>query len=183
MSSINTNLHSLLQSKQPYFANERMEHFDYSTFHGVPRTTTPASEGSVDLTRVRGTVHSDYSGSTWLELLPTNPDDFTHLEYWERLGHEGKMKRGWRCLRAMRENPTYYLNEEEKEHWGFYKIGSDYYISEGNHRTVVARFLLALNERPEIVRGVSVTEFHIQSTAPNRRRGGLWERVRGWIFA
>lgn len=184
MNVIRTNLHALLQSGRPYFADERLEYFNRSKFHGVPYTITPASQGSVDLSKVKGTDHSDYCNCTWIELLPTNPDDFTHLDYWERFKHEGRMKRGWNCIRDMRDNPAYYMDESEKDHWSFHKVGDYYYISQGNHRTVMARFLLSLNGLPEIVHGVSVTEYHVPHTVPSQQpKLSVLETIKGWFVA
>lgn len=70
------------------------------------------------------------------------------------------MKRGWARVRQMRENPMYYLEKSEKEHWSFSKVGEDYFVTEGNHRTILARFLLSLNGLPAIVHGVAITEYY-----------------------
>lgn len=183
MNTIHTNLHTLLQSTSPYFADERLEYFDMSKLHGVPYTFIPAAQGCVDLSKVRGTNHSNYCNSTWMELLPTNPDDFMHLDYWERFKHQGKMKRGWNCIRSMRENPAYYISVSEKDHWSFCKVGDHYYISQGNHRTVMARFLLSLNGLPEIVHGVSVTEYHLPRMAPKSQPiQSVWKAIKEWYY-
>lgn len=179
MSPLCTDIYALLKSAKPHFADERLEHFDRSKFNGCRYTTTPADQGSVDLSKVKGTDHPDYCGNTWIELLPTNPDDFMQLDYWERFKHEGMMKRGWNCVRDMRENPAYYTDAGEKEHWSFCKVGDSYYISQGNHRTVMARFLLSLNGLPEVIRGVSVTEYHVPQAAPRQQpKWSLWRAIK-----
>lgn len=159
--SINTDIHSLLEETRPYFSDQRLKCFDWAQFRNLPSTLIPPEKGKVDLSRVRGTSHPNYHGLSWLELLPTNPDDYVHLDYWQRFRHEGNMKRGWSCLHAMRRNPDYYLDSTKKDHWSFYKVLDSYYIAQGNHRTVMARFLLSLNGLPEVIRGVSVREIHL----------------------
>lgn len=184
MSAIRTDIHTLVKSAKPYFADERLEYFDNSKFHGILYTTIPAAKGSVDLSKVKGTDHPNYCGNTWMELLPTNPDDFMHLDYWERFQHEGRMKRGWSCVCAMRANPAYYTDVSEKDHWSFHKVGDSYYISQGNHRTIMARFLLSLNGFPEVVYGVSVTEYHIPQATPRQLpKWSVWRTIKGWFVA
>lgn len=58
----------------------------------------------------------------------------------------------------MVNEPSYYTSKVQKEHWSFYLVGGRYFVSEGNHRTVIGRFLLSLNGLPTTVTGVSVTE-------------------------
>lgn len=181
---MHTDLHTLLLTTRPYFADDRLEYFDRSKFHGVPYTYISATQGCVDLSKVKGTDHPDYCDSTWIELLPTNPDDFAHIDYWERFKHEGRMKRGWNCIRDMRDNPGYYTDTSEKNHWSFCKVGDHYYISQGNHRTVMARFLLSLNGLPEVVHGVSITEYHVPHTATTSdRKRSVLETIKGWFVA
>jgi len=161
MATINTDIHYLLDETKPYFSDHKLERFDRSQYRDLQYTHTSSDNAEVLLSMVRGTNHPDYHGLSWLELLPTNPDDYKHLQDWERWAHEGKMKRGWKCILEMRQNPNYYLDSIGKNHWSFCKIGDFYYITQGNHRTVMARFLLSLNGLPEVIRGVSVTEIHL----------------------
>jgi hypothetical protein len=162
-----TDIHRLLEANLPYFANNRLEHFVLKDILLNTHLGETTPNGVVDLSRVVGTMHPDYSDATWLELLPSSPDNFTHLGYWERQKYEGRMKRGWNSIREMRANPMYYLNAEEKTHWSFYEMNGLYYISEGNHRTVVARFLLWLNGMPECIDGVSITKIKPYADPPN----------------
>ena len=69
------------------------------------------------------------------------------------------MKNGGANADEFCKNPEYYFSEEKKENWGFYKVGKKFYIEDGNHRTIIARFFLNLNNLPEVIKGVSVTEF------------------------
>jgi hypothetical protein len=115
----------------------------------------------IDLSKVRGTHHPGYCEKTWFELLPTNPDAYEHIDCGERWAYQGEMKNGWTNLRELRSNPAYYLEVTPKILWSFAKIGEEYYITQGNHRTIMGRFLLSVNGLPQLVRGVSVTEYHV----------------------
>ena len=101
--------------------------------------------GSVDLTRVAGTTHPDYGGMPWGRLKPQSDNDLCGL------------KRAMSAMRLLRGNPHYYLSRAPKPAWSFYEIYGQFFIIEGNHRTVVARFLLSLNQLPPIVHGVLIT--------------------------
>lgn len=57
-------------------------------------------------------------------------------------GSHGKMED---ALSALAKNPDYYLFDEKKEYWSFYKIDDEYFISEGKHRTVTVRFFAHFN--------------------------------------
>lgn len=112
--------------------------------------------GSVDLTRVVGTSHPDYAGLTWRDLRPKAPGE-TGLQH---------LKRAGQTMDWLRSNPTYYLEKQDKLTWSFYELNGDYYIAEGNHRTVVARYFLLANGLPPVVHGVTITS--LCKMAPNR---------------
>lgn len=179
MSILRTNIHDLLKLSKPYFADEKLVQFNKSKYLDMPYTATPPERGFVDLAKVRGTGHPDYHGYTWLELLPTNPDDFRHLGYWEGMWNQGNMKRGWNQIFEMRKNPEYYTDANKKDYWAFSKVGDYYYVTSGNHRTVLARFLLALNGLPEIIHGVSVTEYHTPNAPQEPPPPSFWKSLAG----
>lgn len=158
MSSIYTDIHFLLQSATPEFSNNRLEYFDKREVQGVPFTQMI---GSVDLEQVVGTMHPDYAGHTWIELLPTPSNKNHPLGDFGQYQYQGLMKRGHRCIDHLRANPGYYTSHEEKEYWSFSKLGDRYYVNQGNHRTVVGRFFLSLNKQSTVIHGVGVTEFHL----------------------
>lgn len=58
------------------------------------------------------------------------------------------LKRLDRRLKELVDNPNYYLSKGEPEHLSFIKIGDKYFISEGKHRTIIARFFAHFN--PEL---------------------------------
>jgi hypothetical protein len=164
--AFNTDIHTLLKTKTPPFTNDRLERFRYSDYSGLPQNMS--KNESVDLRKVIGTNHPDYSDMTWGELLPGDPKITEQMECWsrERSEAEGLMKRGMACLKDLYSNPGYYTSTGRKEHWSFSKVGDNYYITEGNHRTVLARFFLHLNGLPEVIHGVSVTEILVPPPKP-----------------
>ncbi|UTD55726.1 hypothetical protein [Halomonas sp. MS1] len=112
--------------------------------------------GSVDLSKVVGTTHPDYCGKTWGQLKPipgTSGADFMNNR---DVAFQG-LKRAFGNVQSLERNPDYYFSYEEKDHWSFYQIGSEYYISSGNNRTVIGRLFLHLNGQEEVVHGVRVT--------------------------
>jgi len=99
--------------------------------------------GSVDLSKIKGTQHPNYKNKTWSILL-------------EQLGR--KSPRAAPNLRNLKDNPNYYLSKEEKDTWSFYKKNNYYYINEGNHRTIFARYFFYLNNIEPIIYGVNIKE-------------------------
>ena len=87
------------------------------------------------------------------------------------------MQRGWERILEMRKNPEYYTGANKKDYWAFSKIGDSYYVTSGNHRTVLARFLLSLNGFPEIIHGVSVTEYHIPKVLQEPPTRSFWNSL------
>ncbi len=156
---LNSDIHRLIEDKGlPSFASDRLASFDHSSYFEKKSSTRT---GTVYLNAVIGTSHGDYVGHSWLELLPTDYRAHTEEEYRNRTinGLQGRMKRGWDGLMELHAKPDYYLSRCHKNHLSFYKVGADYYIAEGNHRVVLARFFLFLNSLPEKLNGVSVIEF------------------------
>lgn len=140
------------------FANDVLSELDQRTI-----STQPAFIGQVDLTKVVGTTHPDYMNRTWGALKPVRGSLFgdicnTGVSY-------QPLKRAVRNVQLLKENPDYYFSKEKKETWSFYKIDDEFYISEGNNRTVVARYFLSLNEMPQIVHGVSISIASRKSTS------------------
>ncbi len=100
--------------------------------------------GSVDLAKVIGTSHPKYYNKTWrelLDLLYNNSD-------------RSKAKR-----EKLKDNPEYYLSKDEKDTWTFAERNGEYYVIEGNHRTIIGRFFLNLNSLSQIVHGVKIYQF------------------------
>lgn len=134
------------------FSRDLIEHFDTSRV----ASATKAVVTSVDLSRVIATTHRDYAGSTWGDLKPRASGS-----------RVAPMKRQGANLSHLRQNPHYYLGESEKEHWSFLRLGDDYIIESGNHRTVYGRFFLAANDLANVVHGVSVWDITLIETQRN----------------
>ncbi|AQU82653.1 MULTISPECIES: hypothetical protein [unclassified Halomonas] len=137
--------------------------------------------GSVDLSKVVGTTHPDYCDKTWGELKPipgTSEGDFINNR---DVAFQG-LKRAVVNIQSLERNPDYYFSDEEKEHWSFYQIGDEYYISTGNNRTVIGRLFLHLNEQEEVVHGVRVTpaEFKKEPEVESEHLG-LISRLMAWF--
>ncbi|MFA5502422.1 MAG: hypothetical protein WC253_07285 [Sulfurovaceae bacterium] len=92
----------------------------------------------VDLNKIIGSDHSDYYNKTWLEALKNlkRPDRLY------KLNCDGE-----------KPNLSYYTANNKLNYttnnWTIYIINNEFgYISEGNHRTIIAKFLAALGSIP-----------------------------------
>lgn len=96
---------------------------------------------SVPVSKIVGSGHPNYRiGIAWGEFL----------EKGERITS---------AIRQVDANPEYYYSKENKDHFSFLRIGDEYYITAGNHRAVLAKFLFFLDGRyDENVFGADVTE-------------------------
>jgi hypothetical protein len=141
MQTFRTDIHRLLATRRPSFLNDVLIPYE------LPSLDAPVIRlrQSVDLRRVVGIWHSDYCGKSWGALLGD-----------PRRGIAPGLKRLDDCLRELQDNPSYYVERREKEDWTFYQVGRELYVSTGNHRTVVARFFLELNDLRPVVHGVTV---------------------------
>ncbi len=153
-------IHKLLENQgPPDFAFNKVLSFDHTKY--LDQSSNRIKAGTVPLSAVVGTTHGDYAGYSWLELLPSDYRLYTEEDNCNRTlsGLEGRLKRGWERLKELHSNPGYYLSRTPKDQLSFFKVGNDYFIEDGNHRVVLARFFLSLNVLPEKLQGVSVTEY------------------------
>ncbi|MFJ5454475.1 hypothetical protein HP572_21590 [Pectobacterium sp. PL64] len=133
------------------FANDILRYLDEQEISLIE----PAKISSVDLSKVVGTTHINYRGKTWGELKPvigTSEGDISNIEVACQ-----PLKRAVTNIYALEKKPEYYLTMEEKDDWSFIELNGEFYISEGNNRTVIGRFFLHLNDKPPIIHGVKVT--------------------------
>ncbi len=145
---LRTDIHAVLAERMPAFANDVLVPFSEYDLRPQTLERRPMQNQIVDLSRVIGTMHPDYSGYTWLELLGGGNATSTP-----------QLKRIDKAMSNAQSNPDYYSSALTKDEWYFYLVDGRYYIGEnGNHRTVLARFLLACNGMPTTVSGVHVTE-------------------------
>ena len=158
------------------FSDDVLLYLDARSIHvGEPQVS------SVDLSKVVGTTHPDYCGKTWGQLKPvpgTSEGDFINNR---DVAFQG-LKRAVGNIQCLERNPEYYFSDEEKDHWSFYQIGDEYYISSGNNRTVIGRLFLHLNGQKEVVHGVVVTPAEYK-TEPEvePERIGLISRLMAWF--
>jgi hypothetical protein len=144
-----TDLQHAFATRRPDFWGHVLTSYQYPTCSDEITIQKPAT---VDLSRVRGLWHPDYPDLSWGELVGCAASKTRE-----------RLKRFDACLRELRDNPYYYLNVGRKEDWSFFEVDGDYYISSGNHRTVVARFFLELNGQPPLVHGVAVMSLSLTS--------------------
>ena len=156
--TLRTNLHELLENNEPYFINDKLKCFDRSVFSKYEWVTHEEGAGVIDLSKVIGTAHYNYHGNTWSELLPTNQENYKHLEVFLSWKEQGRLARGWQAMDILERNPDYFISDKVKDNLSYFKVGDEYYINGGNHRTIIGRFLLYLNGREEIIKGVNITE-------------------------
>lgn len=127
---LKTNLRELNALNPAIFANDliicQSDYLDKTAIYLHPEYNK--IQGNVPLDRVVG--HSQmYDEMTWGDCLAGR--------YLKRIDS------GLRWLEA---NPSYYLDSSPKEGVAFTKIGNDYFIITGKHRTVIARFLQYYNQ-------------------------------------
>lgn len=121
----------------PHWGDERLLSWDDAFPQECQQFVTQhywTAEASVNVFNVVGTEHWDYQGKTWLEFL-----------------------QGGRCmplnLQCLETNPNYYLSLTQRNPQIYYKTvdGVRFYVgSDGNHRTCLARFLLAEQAKAHI---------------------------------
>lgn len=158
------------------FANDKLSYLD------THRIEVGESQvGTVDLSRVIGTTHPDYCGMTWGQLKPipgTSQGDFiNNIDVALQ-----PLKRAVGNVQSLEQNPEYYFSSENKEHWSFYKINDDYYITAGNNRTIIGRMFLHLNSQEPLIHGVKITpaEFR-EEPAAEPEEVSVVSRLRAWF--
>lgn len=88
---------------------------------------------------------------------------------------EGRwLKRLTHNLTDLNRNPDYYLSDAEMDGLSFNKVGENYFIRTGKHRTIIAKFLAHFN--PEVFSGrspfqqASVTEYFVDTEFTDLKR-------------
>jgi len=147
---VNTDIESLIDDNVP-FSNDELQEFDHLKYD-----LSEHYVGSVDLSKIKGCTHPDYTGAKWQELKPLKGTlegdrDKTSVAY-------QRLKRAISNVKDLDKNPSYYLSKEPKDYWSFYEVNGDFYISSGVHRTIIARYFLFLNGLPQVVHGVKITK-------------------------
>lgn len=133
--------------------------------------------GTVNLSRIVGTMHSNYAKRTWGELKPV-PGSLAGNSITDTAVAFQPLSRATTNVRQLQLNPDYYLSADVKEQWSFYLIDGDYYIAEGNHRSVIGRYFLFANGLQPIVHGVTITEAtFLARDRPGSSGEEIWRRV------
>lgn len=125
----------------PYFADTVIESMTQEADkRDFIRLYSWCRAGSVNLHRVVGTMHPDYAGMTWRELLARG----------RRMDHN---------LQLFRENPAYYTEPQERRPSLHIALidGKGYVTDDGNHRTCIGRFYLYGQPVP-FLHGVHLSE-------------------------
>ncbi|MDD9158396.1 hypothetical protein PVK64_19715 [Aliivibrio sp. S4TY2] len=131
-------------------ASQKLCYFNFKIF-----SSESISYEDVNLSSVVGTCHPKYGNKTWFDLKPVpgslRGDFINNISVSKQL-----MRGAIENVRQLEKNPDYYLSSVQKEEWSFYKVGNNYYIKEGNNRTVVARFFFLLNDLDPVIKNVRV---------------------------
>ena len=139
----NTNIKEINLNEVP-FSNDKLEFLNTSDIEIGEQYI-----GSVDLSLVVGTDHLDYAEKTQKVVFQN-------------------LKRATRNIVDLKKSPEYYFKQVKKKDWSFYKIDEQYFISKGNHRTVIGRFFFYLTSQKPVIHGVSITEAKLKAKAANR---------------
>ena len=136
---------------------------------------------SVDLAQVIGTTHPDYAGKTWGELKPA-PGTLSNRDPANIEVTYQPLKRASRNCQLLERNPDYYLSKDEKEHWSFYRVGNQYFISSGNNRTIVGRYFFHLNGLSAVVHGVVVVDATPKPISDKKQASPKFlSKIRSWF--
>lgn len=97
-------------------------------------------QGSVNIMRICGTMHPDYAGMTWRQLLAQG-------------------RRMDSNLKAFQNNPSYYTDIVKRVPGMQLGIvdGKGYVLEDGNHRTCIGKFYLYTHDSP-FMHGVALSE-------------------------
>jgi hypothetical protein len=138
-----------MESKDVPFFNDKLQHIDTSKVMIISQSIE-----DVDLSKVIGTSHPKYHGKTWGQLKPV-PGSL-RADIFDINVADQPLRGAVALSDLLVRNPEYYIDDGIKDNWTFYKLNDDYYIVEGNNRTVIARFFFHLNNIEPIIRNVKV---------------------------
>ena len=126
----------------PYFADTVIAPLSCESMKDQFRASlTWSFNGSINIQRVVGTMHADYAGLTWRELLK-------------------KGRRMYNNIKLYKQKPEYYttFHESRTPSMSFFFYDGKGYVTEyGNHRTCIARFFL-YPQKVNFFHGVHVHE-------------------------
>jgi len=127
------------------WADEEIRAFPYNSLNEYFDRSIILQDVIVDPQRIVGSDHPRYSGVPWRNMLSTG-------------------KRISNNIRRYNENSDYFGTVRQPnsnyDHWTLAQIGEDYYICEGNHRSLIAKYLAHENAMrsqiiPKVIRILS----------------------------
>jgi len=133
---MNTELQILNQQAPAPFSHDNLINYgEYINSNNICLTSEKRCyRGDIPMDKIVG-IDQMYGDATWGDCL------------------EGKwLKRIVPNLDELRASPEYYLNDQH-DNLSYIKVGNDYFISQGKHRSVLARFLAHFN--PDRFAGIS----------------------------
>lgn len=108
------------------WADEQIIAFPYKSLIEYSDKSKILQNVVIDPKKIVGSDHPRYSGVSWRKFLSTG----------KRLSDN---------LRRFRQNPNYFGETLQPNshygHWSLAQIGENYYICEGNHRSIIAKYL------------------------------------------
>ena len=114
-----------VRSSLTHWANDTIRPFDEDLYReALPFATRRywCDSGSVNVFRIVGTDHKSYQNKTWGWMI----------ENGQRMSGN---------LREYEKNPDYYTQTAKKKDMSYLTLdGLDYFITQGNHRSTIARF-------------------------------------------
>lgn len=128
------------------FSNCVLENYnEYLTANHISlKRTSKTVHGDVPLDKIIG-IDQMYGGISWGEFLKGNG-----------------LKRIRSNLDLLERSPEYYLSSKPKQ-LSFIRIDDKYFISEGKHRSIIARFFAHFNPSvmgvPPVIKTVTITEY------------------------
>lgn len=154
-----TDLYPLAQKYSTYFDTEPLVYIARHKFNKMPLVRSRI--GDVPCSRIIGLTHSQYEDRSWGDLFHKR---FQYLDETDVDSTTfGYLKRGKERTADLLKSPKYYLESTPKPNWSFFQIGDFYYINQGNHRTVIARYFYFFNGLPEIIRGVHIDKYALEA--------------------
>jgi len=124
------------------WADGEVKMFPYNSVGEYSDKSIVLQNVAIDPRKIIGSDHPRYYGTSWRDFLLTGKRVSDNILRYE-------------------ENPNYYGDVCQQKshygHWSLAQIGEEYYICEGNHRSLIAKFLahekaLKLQIIPKIIR-------------------------------
>jgi len=134
----------LIEKDPPSWVDEELKPFEEEWFRQArpfAKWISFTSSGSLNISRLIGTDHPNYKNKSWRWMLSNGKRMESNLESYNR-------------------NPDYYFNSDNKSLHYYSLDGKNYFILEGNHRSVIARFALHYKRKTHL-HGVNIEKLKI----------------------